>query len=98
VRIWNSLKELDSSFVVDKTRAEKGDELTYTCLITQNIGSKVDALAVIPLDTAKVKYVPKSAFGGAVPIPCGFAPEDLAKLYASGGWGALREAGLQCRC
>ncbi|MBC8422467.1 MAG: 5'-nucleotidase C-terminal domain-containing protein [Chloroflexi bacterium] len=91
VRIWNSLKELDLSFEVDKTEAEKGDELTYTCDIEKNIGSKVDALAVIPLDTKKVEYVPKSAFGGAVPVPGGFSAEELAKLYASGGWGALRE-------
>jgi|GEM_PF-321371 len=91
VRIWNSMKELDVTLEADKTEAEPGDELTYTCDIEKNIGSKVNTLAVIPLDTDKVEYVPKSVFGGAVPMPCGFSPEDLAKLYASGGWGALRE-------
>ncbi|MBM4466071.1 MAG: M6 family metalloprotease domain-containing protein, partial [Chloroflexi bacterium] len=91
VRIWNSLKELDVSFEVDTTEAEKGDELTYTCDIEKNIGSKVDALVVIPLDTRKVEYVPRSAFGGAVPVPSGLSPEELAKVYAYGGWGAVRE-------
>jgi len=91
VRIWNSLEELHSSFEVDTTTAEKGDELTYTCLVTQNIGSKVNTLAVIPLDTDKIEYVPGSAFGGAVPVPTGFSSEELANLYAHGGWGAIRE-------
>jgi len=89
VRIWNSQKELEVSFNADKTSAEKGDELTYTCDITQNIGSPVNALAVIPLDTAKVAYVPHSTFGGAVPMPCGLSSEELAGLYTSGGWEAL---------
>ncbi len=90
VRIWNSRKELDASFDVDITAAEQGDELTYTATIEQNIGTKMDALTVMPL-TDKVEYVTKSAFGGAMPMPCKFSPEELAELYASGEWGALKE-------
>jgi immune inhibitor A len=46
VRFWNSIKELDSSLEVDATEAMKDDVLTYTCLVEENIGSAVDALAV----------------------------------------------------
>jgi len=91
VHFWNSMKGLDTSFEVDATTAEKGDALTYTCLVEQNIGTAVDALAVIPLNTDKVGYVPGSAFGGAVPVPSGLSSEELAELYASGGWEALSE-------
>ena len=93
VRIWNSMKELDVSFDVDTTSAEQGDELTYTCDV-ENIGTKIDGLVVIPLDTAKVEYVRKSAFGGVAPMPCGFSAQELAELYASGGWKALAEVAL----
>ena len=91
VRIWNSRKELDASFEANTSEAEIGDELTYTCNIEQNIGTAVYALAVIPLDTEKVEYVPHSIFGGAMPMPCGLSAEELAELYASEGWGALEE-------
>ncbi len=93
VRIWNSRKELIVSFEPDTTTAETGDELAYTCDV-ENIGTKVDGLVVIPLDTDKVEYVPKSAFGGVAPMPCGFSAEELAELYASGGWKSLAEVAL----
>ncbi len=89
VRFWNSMKELDASLEADATEAMKDDVLTYTCLVEENIGSAVDALAVIPLDTAQVKYVPGSAFGGAVPMPSHLSAAELAELYASGGMGAV---------
>jgi len=91
IRIWNSRKELDVSFEVDATEAGIGDELTYTCTIGKNIGTVMDALAVITLDTRKVKYVPNSAFGGAAPMSCGVSAEELAELHASGERRAVRE-------
>ena len=91
LRIWNSLKELDSAFSADAATAALDDELTYTYHITQNIGSRVDAFTAIPLDTTRVQYVPDSAFGGAVPMPTGLTVQQLADIYAQGGRSALAE-------
>ena len=92
VRVWNSMKELDASLEVDNTSAEVGDTLSYSCSITQNIGSKLEpAYAVIPLDTTKVEYVPGSVFGGAVAVAGDFSVDELADVYRDGGAEGLRQ-------
>lgn len=91
LRVWNSMKELDSAFSADVATAALGDELTYTYDITQNIGGLVDAFVAIPLDTTQVEYVPDSTFGGAVPMPKGLTVQQFADIYARGGRSALAE-------
>jgi immune inhibitor A len=91
VRIWNSMKELDDTFSVTPTSVIKGGEIDYTYEIHQNIGSAVNALVVIPLDTAIVEYVPGSVSGDAILLPVGMSTQQLVAVYAEGGLQALKE-------
>jgi immune inhibitor A len=92
VRIWNSMYYLDADFVATPATVRKGDVVTYTYTINQNIGSGMSpAVVVIPLDTTRVEYVPGSAFGGVIPLPGGLTAEELTALYREGGRRALEE-------
>lgn len=92
VRIWNSMYYMDADFVAAPATVHKGDVVTYTYTINQNIGSGMSpAVVAIPLDTTRVEYVPGSAFGGAIPVPGGMTADELTALYREGGLRALKQ-------
>jgi immune inhibitor A len=80
VKIWNAMKAADQTYAANKTTTSINDTVTYNYQLNQNWGSQLSLFACVPLDTAKVDFVPGSGTNGAVPLPmsCPAAASALA--------------------
>ncbi len=80
VKIWNAMKAADQTYAANRTTTSINDTVTYNYQLNQNWGSLLSLFACVPLDTAKVDFVPNSGTNGAVPLPmsCASAASALA--------------------
>ena len=90
VNIWNAKKAFEDQLTATPGSVVSGGQINYTYRFAQNAGSPVNAVVIIPLDTAKVEYVAGSAVG-LVPMPTGMSSDQIAAAYAAGGKAAVEQ-------
>ena len=80
VKIWNAMKAADQTYAANKTTTSINDIVTYNYQLNENWGSPLSLFACVPLDTAKVDFVPGSGTNGAVALPmsCASAASALS--------------------